>query len=182
MVTVENTPRAWSDRAAAGTSWEAAGWSEHGQVQRFLAVRKHLDFRDNETVLDYGCGTGAFCEYLPRDVRYFGFDTAEMMRDRCAAEHERATVLDSRHDCTFDHVVAIGPFNLPGSFTETAVELHELWARARRSLMVTLYRGTDPRCVIYAPEEVTEFAAKLSSRFLLDCSYLDNDMLLVLRR
>lgn len=179
---MENTPLAWSERAGAPFSWEAAGWSEFGQTQRFLAVLRELDLRHGDSVLDYGCGTGRFCEFLPRSVRYFAYDTAEGMRDRCALDHPHATVCPTLPSETFDHVVVIGTFNLPGSVTRTLVQVQQLFPLARRTLALSLYRGDDPRCLRYDPGDLVTLASRMTPRWRVVGDYLDNDLLLVLHR
>lgn len=182
----ENTPRAWSERANGGSSWEAAGCSEFGQTQRFLAVRDRLELRAGDALLDYGAGTGRFCEFVPREVDYFAFDTAGGMRDRCAIEHPRATVLSRVPDSLFDHVIAIGPFNLAHAWSleQTFDALANLWTEhVRRSLIACLYRGDDRACLHYDPMTVTAWAGRLGARrYVIDASYLDNDLLLGLYR
>lgn len=183
LVETENTPQAWSRRAGAPTSWQAAGWSEAGQVRRFLAVLGHIAFRPGDRLFDFGCGTGAFCEYLPYSVDYLAYDWSEAMRERCAADHARARVLGPGEAWgAYDHVVAVGPFNLPGSKEETWATLERLWQHTTRTLVVSLYRGEDASCLRYTPSEVTGFAEDLSARYVVDASYLPNDLLMVAHR
>lgn len=182
---VVNTPQAWSFRAAAASSsWEAGGWSERGQVARFQAVLDHLELRAGDSLLDFGAGTGRFCSFVPDDVDYFAFDTAGGMRFRTSVEHERATVLSEIPDRLFDHVVAVGCFNLPGSVEETFAQISELWHMStRRSLIVSLYRGDDPRCLRYEPATLAVWAKVLGARrFVIDGSHLDNDLILAVYR
>lgn len=181
MTVVANTPLAWSERASASSSWDAAGWSERGQTQRFLAALRHLELRPGDSLLDYGCGTGRFCEFLPADVAYHGFDWAPGMRDRARVDHERAIIHDELPNVLFDHVVAIGTFNLPGSTHAEATIAHLLANHVRRSLVVSLYRGRDERCVRYRPDAIAGFANAFRW-FAIDCSYLDNDLMLVVRK
>lgn len=177
MVAVTNTPAAWSARAAAPSSHECAGWSERGQTLRFLAVLEHLQLRVGDSLLDFGCGTGRLCEFLPHDVTYTGYDTAPGMLDRARHDHATSVFVSEIPPVLFDHVVAVGPFNLPGSDAFEAVS--ELWHESvRRSLVVSLYRGTDDRCVAYSPDAVADWARRIDARrFVVDGSYLDNDLI-----
>jgi SAM-dependent methyltransferase len=178
--TIENTAAAWSERADARTSWQAAGWSEVGQTQRFLAVLRHLDVRCGGTVLDYGCGTGRLSAFLPRAADYIGYDTAPGMLDRARRDHPDELFLDVLPEELFDHVVCVGCFNLPGSVEETFDRVAELWHETvRRSLVVSLYRGDDPRCLRYEPATLALWAKVLGCRrFVVDASSLDNDVIL----
>lgn len=186
MVTdvIPNTPAAWSERAQEPFSWDACGWSRNGQETRFRAVLGHLDARDGDTLLDFGSGTGAFSAWLPTSVDYVGWDWAPGMRERSRDDYPLRAFPDDRPVCGFDHVVAIGCFNLPDcwSKTETFLELDRLWRQATRSLIVSLYRGRDERCLAYTAGEVTRFADSTGGRWKLDASYLDNDLMLVVRR
>lgn len=184
MTVIENTPSAWSRRSTGQSSWGCAGWSEQGQTQRFQAVLRHLDLRAADSLLDYGCGTGRLSVFVPREVDYYGYDPSAGMRDRAAVDHPDATILSSLPDMLFDHVVCVGPFNLPGSIDATYHEVADLWHMAvRHTLAISLYRGDDPRCIHYTPADLTDWVRRLgATRFLVSGEYLDNDLLLVLRK
>jgi len=185
-ILVENSPRAWSERALRPAAWEAALWSEGGQTRRFLAVLRHLALREEDELLDFGCGTGRLCEFLPVDVLYHGYDWAPGMVERMALEHPRAVPLESLPDRLFDHVTAVGCFNLADGWSKerTWERLSELWTEhTRRTLVVSLYRGHDSACLRYEPEDAAEFARRLGcSTFAVDATYLPHDLLLELRR
>lgn len=183
-LTIENSPAAWSSRAAVDEPWAAAMWSEPGQTQRFLAVLAHLELRAGDSLLDFGCGAGRFRAFVPREVGYFAHDTAAGMLAR-AAGLDGVTALGELPDALFDHVVAVGPFNLRDGWSveRTFVAVADLWGRTRRTLAVSLYRGDDPACLMYDPTTAAVWAKSLGvRRFTVDASYLDNDVLLVLRR
>lgn len=181
MVTVENTPQAWSERSHASTSWEAAGWTKAGQEDRFDAVAAHLP--EQGTLLDFGCGTGAFADWCFPAVDYQGYDWAPGMLDRARADHPDRVFLDSIEGLEFDIVVAIGPFNLPGSVLRTKVELQRLWTQTRSLLAVSLYRGDDERCLRYTIDDVGDIVDLCGCHdFVADFSYRANDLLLVMRR
>lgn len=181
-----NTPEAWDRRAKANnTSWEAALWSEYGQNARFMRALHHVRPQPSHTLLDFGCGTGRFCSFLPRDVAYTGVDWSKTMLDRAREENTRGTYVDKVPGWKFDHVVCIGPFNLADNWSKesTWATINRLWEEtAKRSLTVSLLRSKAAGCLTYNPLEAINFARMRSDRFELDCSYLDNDMMLVMRR
>lgn len=161
-------------------------WSERGQTARFQAAVGHLELRAGDTLLDFGCGAGRLAAFLPRDVRYVAHDTAPAMLDRVAADVPDAVVVPVLPDELYDHVVAVGPFNLPHGWSvdRAFLAVADLWANhTRRTLIVSLYRGDDPACLSYPVDMVAGWARSLGARrFVVDASYLDNDVLMVLRR
>lgn len=183
---VENTPRSWSARASGGASWEAAGWSERGQTRRFLAVLEHAGAREGDTLLDFGCGTGRLCTFLPDGVVYTGFDWADGMLSRARADHPSERFVSVVPDELFDHVVVVGAFNLGRGWSRESTwkALAELWGtRVRRTMVASLYRGEDPQCLAYAPQEAAEFARRMGCRrFAIDCTSLGNDLILEMSR
>lgn len=191
---VANTPGAWDERASAGTSWEAALWSQMGQADRFRRVLSHLDLHPGDFLLDYGCGTGALSAELPAGIHYFGCDWSRAMRQRARAEHpgaRRAIISPERLDrlnTRFDHVVAVGPFNLADGWSrdQTIERLEHLWRMTHRSLVVSLYRGHHPDCLHYAPSTLANWARRFerdldADRWTID-GWRTNDAILALHR
>jgi predicted TPR repeat methyltransferase len=184
MVTAEvlNTPDAWTLRAQQEpTSWAAAGWTEAGQRERFLAVLGALKPREGESLLDFGCGTGALAELLPRNVDYIGFDSSLGMIQRAQREHPGRRFQTWEPGGLFDLVACVGPFNLPGSKLGTWAALRRFWDRTGRALAVSLYAGTDERCLIYTLEECERFAAGEAYHRRVE-RWRHNDILMVLER
>jgi trans-aconitate methyltransferase len=179
-----NSPDAWSTRAVTYTDqWQACGWTRNGQIERFVAVLAAADPQPGETLLDYGCGTGAIVDLLPGGVAYTGFDTAPGMVHRATREHiDRSfTVYEPRAE--FDVTVAVGPFNLRENWTKehTWWALRGLWDRTRRVLAVSLYAGGDRNCLRYSRAEVAAFAAGETYHSSVRLCRA-NDLLMVLRR
>lgn len=184
---IDNTPAAWSRRAAdAETSWEASGWSQLGQLRRFERVREYLDLRAGDLLLDYGCGDGAFSLYMSDGVRYYGVDTAEGMLKRARREHPAGVYRNGlAASDVFEHVVCIGTFNLADQWSreQTWDVVERLWKKhTRRMLAVSLYAGADPETLDYSPSWVLSLAQTLSPCYVIDRSYLSNDVLLVVKR
>ena len=169
----------WDERArTVSTSWGVALWSERGQTLRFVAALRYLDLRPGDSLLDFGCGTGRFSEFLPPYVDYVGTDASPEMLARARREHQRARFIDLAmiDDGDYGHVVALGVWNV--SREDPWDELVGLWSRASRTLTASLHRDR------FSPVRVAAFVQTLSPApaFLIDGSYLDNDLLLVLRR
>ena len=159
----------WDARARhAATSWEAAGWSERGQTERFRAVRKALDLVAGDSILDLGCGTGRFIEFLPDFVSYTGWDSSPAMRERARREYPQARFLSRPSGERYDHIVCIGTFNLTPEPIALAI-IYGLIEVARRSVIASLYCGNDERC--------TRFSEPEGARIVR--GYLDNDFLAV---
>lgn len=171
-----DTADAWTERAErAETSWDAALWSERGQTRRMLAVVSHLRLRTWESVLDYGCGTGRLCTFLPRNVAYVGYDQAPGMIARAEREHPGELFTAIPPVGRYDHVAAVGVWNL--NPRRAFDDIARLWQRlARRSLVASLLRWE------FDAGDVAKLGARLASEWLLDASHLDNDLILVLRR
>lgn len=149
----------WSQRAStAETSYEAAGWTREGQLERFAAVLAALNPQPSELLVDYGCGTGALTEHLPADIDYLGYDSAAGMITRARADHPgRAFTI--AEPSRADLIACIGTFNLPGGWSK-----ERTWHTIRhlfdttgcRAIAVSLYAGPDPRCLTYTESEIEQ--------------------------
>lgn len=156
---IANTPAAWSERAQAPASHEAVLWSEQGQRERFQAVLEALNPHRGETLLDFGCGTGALAEHLPPEVHYVGYDWSVGMIERAKIEHPAHTFVSIYPTASFDLIAVIGTFNLADRWSrhDTWCELSNLWSTCRRAMAVSLYCGDDPNCIRYEGYECAEF-------------------------
>lgn len=183
---------AWDERASIAEPWAAGLQSEYAQTQRFLAALRHLNLGSPDSILDFGCGSGRLVDFLPANVTYYAYDWSERFRDRVRSERPAACVLDEfSREARIGSAVAIGPFNLSDQWSKerTRVTIEQLWRLTLRTVAVSLLRQPlepgpdDPSVLRYDPAVVAEWAVEMgASRYAIDCSYLDNDMLLVLKR
>jgi hypothetical protein len=180
---IVNSPQGWDDRSAIPDPYEAVGWTVDGQRERFEAIVAALEMMPGDSVLDFGCGLGAFADWVPEGVRYIGYDWSPGMVGRASQLHPDRVFRFTWPDCSvFDHVVCCGTFNIPGSKAETWQTLRKLWdLNAVERMAVSLYAGADPACLIYTVDEALEFGRREAWR----CSVTHprpNDVLLVMRR
>lgn len=177
-----NSPAAWSDRAAAACPLDAVGWTAAGQADRFAAVLSRVDICAGDRLLDFGSGTGAFADLLPASVDYLGYDWAPGMVERATRDHPGRAFTSDWPAGRFDAVVAIGPFNLPGSKQQTWHTIRHLWdTTGCRTLAVSLYAGDDDRCLSYTEVEAERAGGELGYGALVE-RHRHNDLLLVARR
>lgn len=177
----------WDDHARRRADWDAAGWTERSQTLRFQAALRHLQPRPGETLVDYGCGPGRLAEFLDHRVRYIGIDRNDAMIARARTNHNApgrlfTTINGSLRRC--DLIACIGVWNLRRD-GDSYTELERLWRTCPtvRSLVACLYRGVDPRCRAHDPGELADFANYLRvTRFAIDATYLNHDVLLALHR
>lgn len=143
-----------------------------------------LEPAEGESLLDFGCGTGALSRFLPEGIKYLGFDWAPGMIERARREHPDATFAEPwlLPDRPFDLVVAIGTFNLADGWSKdhTASMLRILWGRTKRALAACLYAGDHPHCLSYTEEDLKGFVPEAATVEIE--RHRPNDLLLVLRR
>ena len=102
----------------AGVDWN----SYESQALRFEQLLKVIDGNSEFTILDYGCGYGAFFEYLRgqyQEFDYTGYDISEKMI-KAAEEmyHEENNNWTTKLSDEYDYVVASGVFNVRLSNSE----------------------------------------------------------------
>ncbi len=173
------------DRALAqfGASPRGVDWnSEESQITRFGALSRAIPRSGSPSVLDYGCGYGAFYEFLlewnPR-ATYVGYDISEAMIETARSLHPEAIFTSKRADLDrFDIVVASGIFNVKLDTETDAWEryaiktLDELMRLASRSIsfnMLTKFSDPDrmKSTLYYAdPELITRYCRKRFGRWI----------------
>jgi SAM-dependent methyltransferase len=100
---------------AKGVDWN----SEESQMLRFHQLLRLIDEPDMSTVIDYGCGYGAFASYLRHRGfrgRYTGFDISAPMIAEAVAAHDDDPFCSFTNDRDAlgeaDYTFASGVFNV----------------------------------------------------------------------
>lgn len=183
LTSSDNSPEEWSERAGHPEPWTACGWTYDGQQDRLDAAVDELDPQPGDTLLDWGCGTGALSALVASGVRYVGFDSAVGMVERARRDHPGRRFQSWEPRGNFDLVACVGPFNLPGHWSKqmTFYTLRRLFDRTERRLVASLYAGSDPACLSYSLDECDRFAKGQGYRAWAD-KWRHNDILVVLER
>ncbi len=100
---------------AKGVDWNG----ELSQVMRFTQLAKVFDSKSNFSVLDYGCGFGAFVNFLKNNDyekwNYLGYDFSEEMISqgkKLFFNEDTKFVTKEEEIVPMDYVVASGVFNV----------------------------------------------------------------------
>lgn len=143
-----------------GPTHEGVDWnSQESQVLRFEQFMRLFPPGEHVSILDYGCGYGAFARYLEdlgADFAYVGYDVADEMvaMARQLLGRRSGWTFTSARDALApaDIAVASGVFNVrvgtePARWREYTLEaISELAALSRRGLgfnMLTSYSDTE---------------------------------------
>lgn len=147
----------------------------------------YLDLTPGDTLLDFGCGTGFYTNWIPKGTNYVGVDSSMAMVERAGREHPGYTFMDSRfmrmQPLDYTHILVLGTLNLASDFTmQRAInKLQELWDLEPQVLVASLYHGNDERTLQFDPAFLATMADGIASRWTLD-HYLANDLILVLHK
>ena len=93
----------------------ASGYNElheEEQLRKYGLIRESLDVRENETLLDIGCGTGLASRIF--DCKIYGMDPSRKMlkeaKKNCLQKEEFVLAMGEHipfKDCTFDAVICV---------------------------------------------------------------------------
>jgi hypothetical protein len=148
-----------SKLAAHGATPQGVDWNSHESQQlRFQQLHRICAEAPAFSLIDYGCGYGAFLDFLRRRdsvVTYQGFDVAEAMVDKARVLHRGqdacAFVTEHNQLRPADLVVASGVFNVKlataeGEWTAYVERtLDRMWGLSRAGMAFNvLTRHSDP--------------------------------------
>jgi SAM-dependent methyltransferase len=101
---------------ALGVDWS----SESSQFQRFERLLKYMPLKENDSILDFGCGYGALLDYLKsRNIfsNYTGLDLVSEMLEVAASRNPEVAInfiSELPPNRTWDYVTMSGVFNVKG--------------------------------------------------------------------
>lgn len=174
---------------------EALRWTPRGQLKRYhmLADIAPASDLNNAKVLDYGCGTGDFYQFLKRrgvTVKYTGVDInenfinlAKRKYPECAFRVMNAD--DDQFEGVYDYIFICGVFNLrvPGVDDDMKNALVNLFKHCGKGLALSALSShtpiRDPELHLTSPEELVKFSLEnLSSSIALRHDRIQHDFTL----
>ena len=134
-----------------GNSPKSLMWMTKGsQNANFKLISKHI--KNEDTLLDYGCGNGDLITYLKKHnikvSKYFGVDINENFIDMSKNNHPdyNFELIDSINDVKgkYDIVCAIGVFTWFIPKKEFIEIINKLYSISDKQLLLTLLKGETP--------------------------------------
>jgi SAM-dependent methyltransferase len=111
---------------ALGVDWS----SENSQYQRFERLLKYMSLKENDSILDFGCGYGALLDYLKsRNIfpNYTGLDLVSEMLEVAAIRNPEVAnnfISELPPNRTWDYVTMSGVFNVKGEIKVDEWEIY----------------------------------------------------------
>lgn len=171
--------------SAQGMDWK----NEDTQYLRFEIIARYIDFTQNPTILDVGCGNGEFLNFCKRkelSCKYTGMDIVPEMVALTNQRFGEGTAFEgellSMQQNAYDYVIASGTFNAKLTTDELAWQpylyqnikkMFELGNQATVfNCMTSFVDYRYDRLYYVSPDEIGGFAVQnLSRRFIIDHSY-----------
>ena len=177
--------------AKYNATYRGVAWSrESTQAIRFMVLSLVADL-NNQRVLDLGCGTGDFFEYLQQeniDCDYLGLDLCKEMVKKAREKHPGIQVTSGdifswKPPSTFDYVFGSGllSYRVDDPYTYVEQAMKRLFSWTDQALGLNFLSQYSPasdqskRFMYYNPAKVLEIAQGLSPFVELRHQYLIND-------
>jgi SAM-dependent methyltransferase len=171
------------------------GNSPASHQKRFKKLLELGNF-DGKSVLDIGCGTGAFYRFLSAHSSrfdYTGYEVNEKMLEKARKSHPEIAdrfllldILEEPVDKSFDYCLSIGSLNLfmdeKTNYGMTFHMLDEMFAHCKIgfafSMTSSLSRKKQADTFYYDPIIITNHVMRYCNNFRLDHSFLPHDFML----
>jgi SAM-dependent methyltransferase len=172
---------------------EALRWTPQGQLKRFHTFLDIAPDLNNQTVLDYGCGTADFYKFLKRRgirVQYTGVDINANFINLAKSKYPKCTfkvmsIDEEPLEGYFDYIFICGVFNLrvPGVQDDLRNALESLFKHCNKGLALSALSShtpvKDPELNYTSPEEMVKFAIEnLSPSVVLRHDRIESDFTL----
>jgi len=173
----------------------AVAQSKISHSKRFEKIYEIGDWND-KTILDVGCGLGAYYEFLRkkgRKISYTGFDINELMIKEAEKRYkdyevyfEVKDIIEEPVTKMFDYVISVGPLNLKFAklmnMEITKVLLKRMYEISTEAFAISmtssLSKKKNNKTFYYNPFEIGEYVSSFANNFRIDHSFLPHDFVL----
>lgn len=169
------------------TGAKAVGWkSEEGQQIR-LKTLLSIVRREDDTILDYGCGLGAMYKYLQDDYwasvefgKCTGYDINPNMVIEAQRQHPHGVfkcILIPGEE-SYDFVLASGIFCFDQTLETVEKELRKMFSFCNKAVganFLNAHSKQDGESSYFYPNDILKIAEKISKKIVLRSDYKDND-------
>jgi cyclopropane fatty-acyl-phospholipid synthase-like methyltransferase len=143
---------------AKGMDWK----DEKSQHLRFEIIANYIDFNENTTILDVGCGNGEFFNYTKvqkKNVTYNGIDISNIMVDITNKRFgkntaEISTVQDINKHKKYDYIISSGTFNACLDIKKN------IWEVLFFESLNKMFQQTKKRVVVNFMSEIVDYKYK----------------------
>ncbi|SFR16611.1 methyltransferase domain-containing protein [Desulfoscipio geothermicus] len=175
-----------------GNSVQSLGWSSSKeQLIRFEALTKDFDKQllKKESIVDFGCGLAHFLTWLQEkgfSNDYTGVDIIEEFLEQNRFRFPKNQFLTSHNFLNnqkkYGFIFASGAFTIPwgdNHVKKIKSAIKELFNKCNFGFSFNMLSVSsifkNPRYYYFDPLDVSEYCAALTSKHVLDCSYLPGD-------
>ena len=179
---IANLNQYYSTSHEAPLDYKKVKWgSRESQFLRFKILSQISEDFFESSVLDYGCGTGAFLEFLQQHSysgKYAGYDILPKMLELAEEKYQNACFINTLTTQPFDFVVASGIFTIT-NLEMMHAEIQKMYQISQKGIAfnsLSIFSSLKQIDEFYAdPIKVLEFCFKLTPKIVLKHDYLPHD-------
>ena len=176
---------------------ERVGWSSADSQEKRFSVLTEIGDLDNDTILDVGCGLGAFFDYIHNaypNLSYTGVDINPNMIQEAQQKHsdiefihtDITSDLHALNNRKFDYVFLSGALNLSTDKHHDTIEniMKEMFALANKGVaanFLSLFSDyLTPGEYYCNPENILQTAFSITKKITLRHDYMPHDFTIYL--
>ena len=173
-------------QSAKGLNWH----DKYSQIKRFEIITNLLepDLKENNTVIDAGCGFADFYLYLSKEhnINYTGYEIVDenikLAKKNSKQRILKKDILTDKLDYS-DFYIASGSMNILSRF-ETYLFIERCFTHAKKGFVFNLPYGKDQsrNFNYFLPQEIKRFAKKFDCKIITKTGYLPHDFTIYLKK
>jgi ubiquinone/menaquinone biosynthesis C-methylase UbiE len=176
---------------------ERVGWGSVDSQEKRFRVLTEIGNLDNDSILDVGCGLGAYFDYIHKthlNLSYTGIDINLNMIQEAQQRHSdiefiHTNIIADTHalnDRKFDYVFLSGALNLSTDKHHDTIEsiMKEMFALAKKGVAINFLSVFSdyltPGEYYCNPEDILQLAFSITKKVVLRHDYMPHDFTIYL--